>query len=140
MPQALLTEEQRAEALARWWAEFPYGTISQRQRAIHQFEQEYGPLTEDERRAALYRLSPEQKARLGISKQFLAPTDIGEKEALKLCGQLLDDKHYDLLLDETGMVEKPPSDCSSPEEHFELLCILLKNALPQSLLDEVRPV
>lgn len=140
MPQTLLTEEQRAEALTRWWAEFPYGDSGQRLKAIYEFEEQYGPLTEDERRAALYRLSPEQKARLGINKQFLAPTDIGEKEALKLCGQLLDDKHYDLLLDETGMVEKPPSDCSSPEEHFEPLCILLKNALPQGLLDEVRPV
>jgi hypothetical protein len=79
-------------------------------------------------------MSPELKARLGTSKVFTAPTDIGEKEALKLCEQLLDDRHYDLLLNETGMVETPAYRDDEP------LCILLKNVLPQSLLDEVRPI
>jgi 2-oxoglutarate-Fe(II)-dependent dioxygenase family protein len=138
MPQVLLTEEQRAKALARWWAEFPYGTMSQRHRAIHQFEQEYGPLAEDERRAAMHRLSPELKARLGISKRLWTETDIGEKEALKLCGQLLDDRHYDLLLDETGMIET--ATVEPPDYDVVPLCILLKNVLPQSLLDNIRPI
>ena len=137
MPQRSLTKEERAEALRKWWATFPYGDIGQRTKAVHEFEQEYGPLTEEERRAAMYRWSPAQKEKVGISKVFTAPTDIGEKEALKLCAppaQLLDDSHYDFLLDETGMVETPAYDDEWP------LCILLKNVVPQSLLDAVRPI
>jgi hypothetical protein len=48
--------------------------------------------------------------------------------------QLLDDSHYDLLLNETGMVETPAHDDEWP------LCILLKNVLPKELLDAVRPI
>src|SRR5215468_1563069 len=102
MPQRSLTEEllrrslteeqlQRAEALQRWWASFPYGDISQRQEAINKFEQEYGPLTEFWKSKALYEWPPEWKEQFGNSKELTAPTDIGEKEALKLCGHLLDD-------------------------------------------------
>src|SRR6266849_4199274 len=134
MPQQSLTKEQRAEALRKWWAAFPYGDIGQRTKAVWEFEKEYGPLTEEEKRAAMYRLSPEHKARLGISKVFTAPTDIGKEAALKLQKQLLDDSHYDFLLNETGMVETPAFDDEWP------LCILLKNALPQNLLDAVRPI
>jgi hypothetical protein len=61
----------------------------------------------------------------------MAPTDIGEEAALGLRKQLLDDSHYDLLLNETGIVETPD---------FEPLAILIKKCLPQDLLDEVRPV
>ena len=110
MPQRSLTKEQRAEALQKWWATFPYGDIGQRAKAVWEFEKEHGPLAEKEKRAAMYRLSPEHKARLGISKVFTAPTDIGEKDALRLCGQPLDDRHYDLLLNETGMPETPAYD------------------------------
>jgi hypothetical protein len=60
-----------------------------------------------------------------------APTDIGEQAAQKLCGQLLDDSHYDLLLNETGMVLTPS---------LKPLCSLLKNRVPQDLLDAVRPI
>jgi hypothetical protein len=130
MPRQLSARE-RAKALQSWWAAFPYGGMAQRLEAIHQFEQQHGPLTEEEKRAAYHRLSPQLKARLGTSKVFTAPTDIGEKEALKLCEQLLEDSHYDLLLNETGLVETPA---------YEPLCILLKNVIPQSLLDDMRPV
>lgn len=133
MPRQSLTKEQRAEALRKWWETFPYGNHDQRMRAICSFEREYGPLTEDEKRAAMFRFSPAQHAKWGSSKCFEAPTDIGEKEALKLCGQALDDSHYDLLLDETGMVEPPVKLDDEP------LCILLKNVLPRDLLDAVRP-
>jgi hypothetical protein len=46
-----------------------------------------------------------------------APMDMAEKEALNLCGQPLDSRHYDLLVDKTGMVLTPTG---------EVLCILLK--------------
>lgn len=72
------------------------------------------------------------KEELGVSKWLPAPTDIGEEAALNLCGQLLDDRHYDFLLDETGLVVTP---------NFEQpLCVLLKKRLPQDLLDAVRPI
>jgi hypothetical protein len=129
MPQQRLTE-----ALQKWWAVFPYGNLDQRLKAIHEFERDNGALPEAEKRAALHRYSPELKARLGISKVFTAPKDIGEKEALKLCGTMLDNRHYDLLLNETGMVETPTYDDEWP------LCVLLKNVIPQELLDAVRPV
>lgn len=135
--RSLLTEEelekdlQRAEALQRWRAAFPYGDIGQRLEAIQRFEAEYGPLTDDERSTALYEWPPEWKEQMGNSEVFTAPTDIGENEALNLCKQLLDDSHYDLLLDETGLVEKP---------NFETLCVLLRNRIPQELLDAVRPI
>jgi hypothetical protein len=140
MQQQSLTKEQRAEALQRWWAAFPYGDHGQRMRAICSFEQEYGPLTEDERRAALFRWSPALREKLGISKGFWAPTDIGEKEAQKLCGQLLDDSHYDpdLLLDQTGVIETATAE--PPDYTPEPLCILLKNRIPQDLLHAVRPI
>src|SRR5208282_6244882 len=86
-------------------------------------------LTEEER--AKFRWSPEQRKRAGISQWFAAPTDIGEEAALKLRKQLLDDSHYDLLLNETGIVETPD---------FEPLAILIKKCLPRDLLDDVRPV
>jgi len=122
---------QRLEALQSWWATFPYGDISQRQEAINKFEQEYGPLTEFWKSKALYEWPPEWKEDFGISKELDAPTDIGEQAAQKLCGQLLDNSHYDLLLDETGMVLTPS---------LRPLCSLLKNRIPQDLLDAVRPI
>ena len=100
MPHKLLTEEERTQALQEWWATFPYGSVGERLEAIHKFEQQYGPLTEAEKRKARFRWSPETRATAGVTKEFLAPTDIGEEAALKLCGQLLDNRHYDLLLDE----------------------------------------
>ena len=57
--------------------------------------------------------------------------DMGEKEALNLCGQLLDGRHYDLLVDKTGMVVTPTG---------EVLCILLKQRLSPELLEVVRPI
>src|SRR5208337_1292791 len=131
MPQKRWTEQQRADAYQEWWANFPCGSISQRVEAMYKFEQQVGPLTEAERRAALSRWSPEQKEKVGNAKCFLAPTDIGAAEALSMQKQLLDQRHFDLLLDETGLVETP---------NFEPICILLKKRLPQDLLDAVRPV
>jgi hypothetical protein len=87
------------------------------------------PSTEE--RKARFRWSPEQRKRAGISTWHMAPTDIGEEAALKLCGQLLDDRHYDFLLNETGLVETPD---------FEPLAILIKKSLAQDLLDAARPV
>jgi hypothetical protein len=95
-----------------------------------QVETEEGP-------AWVRQLSQEERMRSELScgsaafQIHEAPTDIGEKEALKLCGQLLDDSHYDLLLDKTGMVMAP---------NGEIVCILLKHRLSPELLDAVRPV
>lgn len=140
MPHRSLTTKERAKALQTWWATFPYGSTGERLEAIHKLEQQVGSLTEEEKRAAMYRVSPVEKARLGISKRLWTETEIGEKKALTLCGRLLDDSHYELLLDETGMIETagvggPPNYDPDPP-----LCILLKNVLPQSLLDAVRPI
>ena len=67
-----------------------------------------------------------------MCKIITAPTDIGEAQALALKGQLLDQRHYELLLDKTGIVETPD---------FEgVVCILLKNRLSKELLDKVRPI
>jgi hypothetical protein len=97
---------------------------------MRKFEQEYGPLEEGEMDAALAK----QYTKLGLSKILVAPTDIGEQEALKLCGQMLDYRHYDLLLNETGTVQ-------TPEWEGELtLAILLKNVIPRDLLNAVRPI
>jgi hypothetical protein len=119
-----------------WWANFPFHTDDPdvRHEAVGRFEDQYGPLTEQERLRALIRFSYPLKERLGISRVFEAPTDIGKEAALKLQEQLLDDSHYDLLLNETGMVETPAHDDEWP------LCILLKNVLPKELLDAVRPI
>jgi hypothetical protein len=135
MPQQSLTEEQRAEALRK--LAFPSKNLTEDRR---NFEQQYGPLRDDEFDAILSK----RYATLGLSKVLVAPTDIGEKEALKLCGQPLDDRHYDLLLSETGMVVAP--DLLIKDKGLEVtaedepVCILLKNVIPQDLLDAVRPV
>jgi hypothetical protein len=91
--------------------------------------------TEDEK--ARFRWSPEMKERSGITNQLVTPTDIGEKQALKLIDQKLDDRHFTLLLNETGMVET-----QDPDSGFVHgpLCILLKNRLSKSFLDKVRPI
>jgi hypothetical protein len=90
------------------------------------------PLTEEEKNDGVEVLFVSSKEELGVSKWLPAPTDIGEEAALELCGQLRDDRHYDLLLDETGLVVTP---------NFEHpLCVLLKKRLPQDLLDAVRPI
>lgn len=115
-------------------------------KAEREFEREFGPLTEHERTALIYRLPPDHNFR------FLNPDkDMGREEALKLCGQPLDDRHYDhdMLLERTGII-------TAPSEHYEnktdgyvfpakpgfgpIVCILLKNVIPQDLLDEVRPI
>ncbi len=106
MPRTSLTREQWADVMQDWWANFPFHTDDRnvRHEAVGRFENQYGPLTERERSKALRNWSPAQKERWGTSKVFLAPTDIGQKEALKLRKQLLDDSHYDLLLNETGLL------------------------------------
>jgi hypothetical protein len=135
MPRRSLTKDQ----LKKFWDTFPYGDHGQRMQAIVQFEREHGQLLpEDEKRTALWRYSPELKAKLGITKRFWVDTDIGEQEALKLCGTTLDESHYDLLLNETGIIDTPALE--GPDLTPVPLCILLKNVLPQSLLDEVRPI
>lgn len=67
----------------------------------------------------------------GLFKIHKAPTDMGEEKALSLVQQMLDERHFELLLDETGLVATPDG---------EILCILLKDRLRQDLLDAVRPV
>jgi hypothetical protein len=68
--------------------------------------------------------------RLGVSKKLVPPADIGQEEALKLVGQLLNETHYTLLLNETATVGTPNG---GP------ICVLLKNRIPKDLLDRVRP-
>lgn len=74
---------------------------------------------------------PKLRELLGTTKKLLPPTDIGQKEARKLVGKLLDQRHYTLLLDETGTVGTPEN---GP------ICVLLKNRIPKELLDKVRPI
>jgi len=74
--------------------------------------------------------SPKQREHNGTSKKLLPPTDIGQEEALKLVGQMLDERHYSFLLDETATVGTPEG---GP------ICVLLKNRIPKDLLDRVRP-
>ena len=67
----------------------------------------------------------------GTSKALTAPIDIGKEKALSLKGQMLGEKHYTLLLDETGVVMTPDG---------QVLCVLLKNRLQPELLEAVRPI
>lgn len=85
------------------------------------------PVEEDEQIEIFWEVSPEVR---GKSKKLLPPADIGQKEALKFVGQLLDESHYTLLLDETGTVGTPQD---GP------ICTLLKNRIPKDLLDRARP-
>ena len=85
------------------------------------------PVEEDEQIEIFWEVSPEVR---GTSKKLLPPADIGQKEALKFVGQLLDESHYTLLLDETGTVGTPQD---GP------ICTLLKNRIPKDLLDRARP-
>lgn len=82
MPRRSLTTEQ----LQRFWDTFPYGDIGRRLAAFHRFGREVGPLAEELKRAAVYRPSPGDKARLGVSRMFTAPTDIGKDAAFKAAG------------------------------------------------------
>jgi hypothetical protein len=115
-------------------------------KAEREFEREFGPLARHERAALIDRLPLDQKLR------FLNPdADMGKEEALKLCGQLLDDSHYDhdMLLDRSGMIKAPSTTFVEPESgrvweatrgFGPTICILLKNVLPKDLLDAVRPI
>jgi len=60
-----------------------------------------------------------------------APTDLGEEEAHKLIGQLMENEHFEQLLDETGTFYKP---------NGEVLAILLRNCLPKDLCERARPI
>lgn len=57
--------------------------------------------------------------------------DIGKEKALSLKMQMLDERHYTLLLDKTGIVMTPDR---------QVLCILYKNRLAPELLEAVRPI
>jgi hypothetical protein len=65
------------------------------------------------------------------NKVLTAPIDIGKEKALSLKGQMLEEKHYTLLLDETGVVMTPDG---------QVLCVLLKNCLQPEFLEAVRPI
>ena len=67
----------------------------------------------------------------GTSKKLLPPADIGQDAAEKLIGQMLDQRHFELLLDETGTIGTPEG---GP------ICTLLKNRIPPDLLNQVRPI
>src|SRR5207302_4246143 len=92
MPQPSLTREQWADLMQEWWANFPFHTDDRnaRHEAVGRFEQQYGPLSEREKSKALRNWSPALKEKVGIRRVYAAPTDIGEKEAEKLCESLLD--------------------------------------------------
>jgi|HubBroStandDraft_6_1064221.scaffolds.fasta_scaffold233509_1 hypothetical protein len=129
MPQQSLTME---KAIQEWWAKRPHRSTDELLKAISALERQYGTrLPSREKFKMLCEIPPEILKRSGRSTKFTAPTDIGEEAALKLCGQLLDAKHYDLLFDKTGMVVTPDR---------EPLAILLKKSLPQELLNAARPV
>jgi len=85
------------------------------------------PVEEDEELEVLWQVSAEHR---GLTKKLLPPTDLGQEEALKLVGRTLDERHYTLLLDETATVGTPEG---GP------ICTLLRNRIPQDLLDRVRP-
>jgi len=79
----------------------------------------------------MQRTETEVATELGTSKILTAPIDIGKEKALALRGQMLDERHYTLMLDETGVVMTPDG---------QVLCVLLKNRLQPELLEAVRPV
>jgi hypothetical protein len=136
MPHRSLTQED--------YDNFPYRDARERLAYIRRLEDECGPMTEEQRTSLVYRLP------LGHKLKILEPVfNMGETEALKLCGQPLDDSHYDrdMLLDQTGMITAPSErfvkdgyDWSAERGFGPTVCILLKNAIPQSLLNEVRDV
>ena len=59
------------------------------------------PLEEEEQIEVLWESDPEHR---GVSKKLVPPTDIGQEEALELVGQLLNETHYTLLVNETATV------------------------------------
>jgi len=103
----------------------PKPLLTERNEAIEILETE-----EDIQRWLEREPSPGQRERKGTTQRLFPPTDIGQKEALKLVGQLLDERHYTLLLDQTGIV----GTSEAP------ICVLLKNRIPKELLDKVRPI
>ena len=74
--------------------------------------------------------TPEELEWKGLTRYLRPPADIGQKEALRLVGQLLNESHYTMVLDETGTIETA--------EHVPI-CVLLRSRIPKDLLDRVRP-
>lgn len=108
-------------------------------------EKEYGTqLPGDERFKMRCEIPREVRKRSGANSIVHARTDIGQEEALKLCGQPLDNRHYSFLFGvhppslRDGIVREYGGMVVTPAR--DPLCILLKNVLPQSLLDQVRPI
>jgi hypothetical protein len=116
MPRRLLTEE-----------EIKKGPVFQDGDPDNEF-----PLTEEEIEEGVETLLTLRNSGewRGTSQKLLAPADIGQEEALKLVGQMLDERHYTMLVDETATVGTPEG---GP------ICTLLRNRIPKGLLDRVRP-
>lgn len=60
-----------------------------------------------------------------------APMDIGEEKTQQLIGELLDQEHFEQLLDETGILYKPNGD---------VLAVLLRSCLRPELCEKVRSI
>jgi hypothetical protein len=114
-------------------------------RAFAALVREYGTQLPGKERFKIHCEIPrEVRKRSGANSILTAPTDIGEQEALKLCEQQLDDRHYSMLFGvhppapRDGIVREHGGMVVTPAR--EPLCILLKNVIPKDLLDAVRPV
>ena len=142
MPRPSLTVE---EAIQDWWATRPHRSDLELLRTFAALTKQYGTHLPGEERFKMHCALPKEvRKRSGANIVLTAPTDIGREEALKLCEQPLDDSHYSLLFGvhpprpRDGVVREYGGMVVTPAR--EPLCILLKNVLPKSLLDEVRPI
>ena len=133
MPQQSLTVE---EAVQDWWEKRPHRSDLELLRAFAALIKQYGTKLPQEERFKMHcEIPSEVRKRSGASTMLTALADIGQEEALKLCGQPLDNRHYSMLF---GV--RPPRGGMVRTRAGEPLFILLKNVLPKDLLDAVRPI
>jgi len=136
MPQQPLTAE---EAIRDWWEKRPHRSDLELLRAMSNLEEQYGAvaLTTKELFKMSCEIPSEVRKRSGASVSITALADIGQEEALKLCGQPLDNRHYRMLF---GSEKLGPRGGMVVTRTRQPLFLLLKNVIPRDLLDAVRPI
>jgi len=146
MPQQPLTVE---EAIQDWWEKRPHRSDLELLSALAVLEKQYGTqLPRKELFKIHCEIPREVRERSGATAILTAPADIGQEEALKLCGQLLDNRHYTKLFGSSSpepargdaVLARRSGSGMIVTGAREPLCILLKNVLPKDLLGAVRPI
>ena len=134
MPRPSLTGEetiQMEEAIQDWWAKQPHRSDLELLRTFAALTKQYGTHLPGEERFKMHCAIPKEvRKRSGASTILTALADIGQEEALKLCGQPLDNRHYSMLFG-----SRPPRGGMVVTRAREPLFILLKNVLPGSAGD-----